>query len=119
MTDDELDRALFALPLETPSADLRARILSATVERPRLTFEAWEIWAVGTLIAFMVWMAFLVTTSVPDVGGTIARELSFGIDRLSESLSPGTLVWTGMGLSFVIWVSVLTLPVPRRGIADR
>ena len=31
MTDDELDRALFALPLEEPPADLRARILAATV----------------------------------------------------------------------------------------
>jgi len=33
MTDDELDRALFALPLEEPPADMHQRIMSATVLR--------------------------------------------------------------------------------------
>ena len=37
MTDDDLDRALFALPLEEPPADLHGRILAATVLRPAPT----------------------------------------------------------------------------------
>ena len=37
-SDDALDRALFALPLEEPPADLRASILTATVYRPAPAF---------------------------------------------------------------------------------
>ena len=45
MTDDELERALAALPLEEPPADLHARILAATVCRRRRPF------AVGAVAA--------------------------------------------------------------------
>ncbi len=47
MTDDELDRALFALPLEEPPADLHGRILAATVLRPAPTFRVWELLHAG------------------------------------------------------------------------
>lgn len=119
MTDDELERALFALPLEEPPIDLRAGILAATVDRPRLTFRAWEIWAVGTLVAFMVWLAFLVATSVPDIGGQIARAMSYGVDRFAEAITPATVMWLGLGASFAVWVSAFSLPASRRKIADR
>jgi hypothetical protein len=100
MTDDELERALFALPLEEPPAGLRDRILAATVARPRLTFRAWEIWLIGTLVALMVWLTVLVATSAPDVGGVISAALNRGVD--------------------LVWISQLSLPPSRRrGIADR
>jgi hypothetical protein len=117
MTDDELERALLALPLEEPPVDLRARILAATVDRPRLTFRAWEIWLVGTLCAFMVWLTFLVMTSVPDLGGAICRTIDEGVDRLGPVVSMGTLVWMALGVSFVVWISQLSLPQSRREIS--
>jgi hypothetical protein len=119
MTDDELDRALFALPLEEPPVDLRARILAATVERPRLTFRAWEIWLIGTILAFMVWLAFLVATSSPNVGGTISRAISDGIDEATALVPVSALLWTGLGISFVVWISQLSLPVSRREAGNR
>jgi hypothetical protein len=119
MTDDELERALFALPLEEPPVELRARILAATIARPRLTFRAWEIWLVGTVLAFMVWLAFLVSTSSPDLGGTISRAITDGIDQVAALVPVGTLVWTGLGISFVVWISQLSLPASRREAANR
>jgi hypothetical protein len=119
MTDDELERALFALPLEEPPVDLRDRILAVTISRPRLTFRAWEIWLVGTLFAFVVWLTFMVGTSVPDIGGAISRAVSLGVDRFAEALSVNTLMWMALGISFVVWISQLSLPQSRREIADR
>lgn len=119
MTDDELERALFALPLEEPPSDLRTRILAATVDRPRLTFAAWEVWLVGTAAAFMVWLMFLVGTSVPDIGGTISRAVTAGIDTVVPAMSMSTLMWMALGMSFVVWISQLSLPHSRHGTADR
>jgi hypothetical protein len=120
MTDDELDRALFALPLEAPPADLRARILGATVDRPRLTFNTWEVWVVGTLVAFMVWLAVMVATSVPHIDGAVTRSLLDAFDLFEGSVSLNTLMWVALGASFVFWISQLTLPqAPRREAADR
>jgi hypothetical protein len=119
MTDDELERALFALPLEEPPVDLRARILAATVERPRLAFRAWEIWLLGSGVAFMVWLMFMVGTSVPDIGATISRAISDGIDRVAPAISVNALMWTALGMSFAVWISQLSLPPPRREAADR
>jgi hypothetical protein len=119
MTDDELERALFALPLEEPPVELRTRILAATVERPRLTFRAWEIWLIGTLLAFMVWLAFLVGTSSPDIGGTIGRAVGAGIDTVAALVSVSALTRTVLGISFVVWISQLSLPASRREAANR
>ena len=119
MTDDELERALFALPLEEPPIDLRGRIFAATIDRPRLAFSAWEIWASGTFVAFTVWLAFLVVTSVPDFGGVFARAISDGIDRCLHGLTPATLMWIGLGGSFVVWISALSLPPSRRELTGR
>ena len=119
MTDDELERALFALPLEEPPVELHARILAATVSRPNLAFRAWEIWLIGTVLACMVWLAFLVATSRPDLGGTISRAISDGIDEVAAVVPVSALVWTGLGVSFVVWISQLSLPVSRREAANR
>jgi len=119
MTDDELERALFALPLEEPPVDLHARILAATVDRPRLTFRAWEVWLIGTVLAFMVWLAFLVATSNPNLGGTISRAITGSIDNVAAAVPAGALLWTGLGISFVVWISQLSLPVSRREAPNR
>ena len=50
-SDDSLERALFALPLEEPPSDLRASILAATAFRPAPPFGVWEVAALGALAA--------------------------------------------------------------------
>lgn len=51
---DALDRALFALPLEEPPADLRSSILLSTAYRPVSPFSFWEIAVAGALGAVAV-----------------------------------------------------------------
>ena len=114
MTDDELERALFALPLEEPPVDLRARIFAATIDRPRLTFRAWEIGLIGTLLACMVWLTLMIGTSAPNLGETISRAVSAGVDRFVPTLSVSSLMWMALGSSFAVWISQLTLPRSRR-----
>ena len=58
---DELDRALFALPLETPPPGLRESILNATVyAQARAALEPvarpWEAWLAGGALAVAVWL---------------------------------------------------------------
>ncbi len=119
MTDDELERALCALALEEPPADLHDRILATTIARPRLTFRAWEIWLIGTLAAFLFWLTFLVGTSASNFGAAISAALTSGVDLFAETLSLNTLMWLALGVSFAVWISQLSLPGSRRGTADR
>ena len=49
--DDDLDRLLFALPLEEPPADLRASILTATAYRAAPVFKPWEVSIIGGVAA--------------------------------------------------------------------
>jgi hypothetical protein len=118
MTDEELEQALFALPLEKPPADLHALILGATVYRPRLSVPAWEVWTLGTIAAVMVWLtAFLVTTPAhalahigAQLSGLVASTWAPGM-----LASNGPLLWMSIGISAAIWVSQLTfIPKPQR-----
>jgi hypothetical protein len=58
--DDDLDRLLFAMPLEEPPADLRASILRATIYRPAFALKPWELWMCGSIAALAVWLAALI-----------------------------------------------------------
>jgi hypothetical protein len=118
MTDEELERALFALPLETPPADLHALILSATVYRPRLSVPMWEVWTLGTIAACMAWLTIVLFNTPAQ---TIAH-LSTQFTALVASVwTPGTfapngvLLWMSIGISAAIWISQLTfVPKPQR-----
>lgn len=105
MTDDELDRALFALPLEEPPAELRERVLAATVLKTESAFAPWETWAIGTLLALAVWLLCLVSTGVgsePVVAGLAAL-------RASGLFDPATWLWLAVGGSATYWISRLIL----------
>jgi hypothetical protein len=118
MTDEELERALFALPLEPPPADLHALILGATVYRPRLSVPAWEVWTLGTIAACMVWLTILLFTIPAQTiahFGTQVTALAANAWTPSVFATNGVLLWMSIGISAVIWVSQLTfVPKPQR-----
>jgi hypothetical protein len=119
MTDDDLDRALLALPLETPGAGLRPRILAATVWREPATFRPWELWLLGTLVALAVWLCIDILTAPVMLSArphavTDALEFVAVMLRAAGLTSPVTLFWLAVGLSSAWWISHLTLmPQPR------
>ncbi|MBV9439516.1 MAG: hypothetical protein JOZ24_05960 [Candidatus Eremiobacteraeota bacterium] len=106
--DDELDRALAALPLEEPPPGLHARILAGTVYRPRAPFRAWEVWVLGTCIAFAVWLAWLVVAT-PGTGEAIRTAGQRTIEVFGLS-SLTTLAWLAVGASAAYWISQLSFP---------
>ncbi|HEY8297226.1 MAG TPA: hypothetical protein VIG32_04295 [Candidatus Baltobacteraceae bacterium] len=117
-SDDELDRALFAMPLEEPPAGLRASILASTVYRPSLPatpFKLWEAWTLGAIIAVMVWAGFLVAGGAANT--IIASFTSLSASAFDAITQPATLLWIAVGGAASFWISQATfisLPVPQR-----
>lgn len=108
-SDDELERALFALPLEEPPADLRASILAATVYRPPMQVKAWEVWAFGAVSALLAWLLFLVAK-----GGAAPEFTAFEAyvnEGLKLFMQPSTLFWIALGGGASIWISQMNLTV--------
>ncbi len=105
-SDDALDRALFALPLEEPPADLRASILTATVYRPAPLFKPWEIVTLGAVAAVACWLVALVVLS----GGTLfVHSLEAIGSTVEDALSNySTLAWIAAGGGAAIWLSIFT-----------
>lgn len=114
MTDDDLERMLLALPLEAPPADLRARIFGATIYRPRPMVQSWEIWAIGTFVALLVWLSCLVFTASPNEIDRIARAVTGVATGLASRFTTTTALWTAVGVSVALWLSQLSLPQRRR-----
>jgi hypothetical protein len=99
--DAELERALFALPLEEPPADLRASILTATVYRPAPPFSVWEATLVGAVAAVSIWLIALIA-----MGGAPLYHVT-------------TLAWLAAGIATALWLSFFTgsqpfVPAVRR-----
>jgi len=115
MTDDELERALLALPLELPPADLRPRILAATVLAGQRAFRPWEPWLIGTLMALAAWLCIdLVHAGTPAVAALGAFLVSSGL------ATPAALVWLALGASAALWISnPVFMPRPRILVTKR
>jgi len=116
--DDALDRALFALPLEEPPADLRASILTATVYGPAPMFKPWEVMTLATIGAVFVWLISLIVMggaplfehSMLTIGTTVARSLS----------NTATIAWLAAGGGAAIWLSLFTGFQPSaKGVSTR
>jgi hypothetical protein len=110
--DDALDRALAALPLEDPPANLHARVMAATVYRPRASVQQWEVWTVATLAALAMWLTW-VALSTPRLG----ERLVDGVTRLIDAgglTSLNTLMWLAVGISAAWCLSQITVPQRRR-----
>jgi hypothetical protein len=111
---DDLDRALFALPLEAPPAGLRESILRATIYAPAAepAFKTWEIAAIGAALAVAVWLSIIVVTD-----RAFGLALTAGALALGHAFSdPATLTWLSVGGGIAIWLTIanstpLRLPV--------
>jgi len=115
---DDLDRALFALPLATPPDGLRAAILGATVFAPaRVTVpiaRAWEMWVGGIALAVAAWLCVAL---VAYKG--FAAEFNANIDQTVRAFGePSTIVWFAGGLvvtAALLYVSDRNFRLPLRG----
>lgn len=99
LDDDSLDRAILALPLEEPPADLRASILAATVYRPEPPFTVAEVIAVASIVGILVWLSAWLA---PLVG--VAVEAVFSNVTL--------LLWAGAGIAVAFWLEFFTRSQP-------
>ncbi len=102
---DDLDRALFALPLAEPPADLRAAILRATVYAPlgaQAAFGRLEMIAIGVMLALASWLT-LATVMNPRAAGSLEGALAILVRGLAD---PQTLLWLGVGALTAVWLSV-------------
>lgn len=108
-SDDELDRALFALELEEPPANLRSNILAATIYRTPVPVKPWEVWFIGALAALIVWLALSL------LGGASVPALDRASDTLAQALSSiasaDVLFWLAVGAGAAFWISQLNLTV--------
>jgi hypothetical protein len=101
---DDLDRALFALPLATPPAGMREAILRATCLMPAPAFALgrYEIAALGSFLAIFVWM-LLVLVGNPERATAFNFEVSAIVSALAQ---PATLLWLATGASVAACFSV-------------
>ena len=122
MTDDDLDRALFALPLEPVPAGLRERILAATIYRAPAAapaFRTWELWLLAAAIAIVGIVTFALLASVPDLGERSHIAVVNGLHALGL-FSFRTYAWFAVGVSAVWAISSLPLmPGVRRTVYNR
>jgi hypothetical protein len=105
-SDDELERALFALPMEEPPSDLRGAILTATAYRPAPPFKMWEAVTIGAISAVTVWLVILVAMG----GGSLAIDTLSTIGTAIVNVVTNTyaLAWLGAGAATALWLTLFT-----------
>ena len=119
MTNDELDRALFALALEELPAGLHDRILAATVYHAPALFRTWELWLLAAAVAIVGFVTFALLTAVPHLGDQLQSAIVSLVHALGL-FSVATYAWLAVGASAVWAISSLPLmPRARRAAYDR
>jgi hypothetical protein len=119
MTDDELDRALFALPLEEPPADLHRRIMAATAFRVAPTFRTWELCVLFGAVVLVGGLTAWLFATTPDAGSHLGDAIVAGIRGLGL-FHRATYIWLAVGLSSVWWISSLPfMATPRSTVYNR
>lgn len=110
--DDELERALFALDLEEPPADLRESILARTIYQvPAVAaVRPWEPWVYGGLSAVLAWLLILVLRGAGE-DYAVAQAASYGQEALAFFSQPATLFWIAVGGAATAWVSQMNLTI--------
>lgn len=116
-SDDSLERALFALPLEEPPSELRGSILAATAFRPAPPFGVWEVAALGALAAVTLWLIVLIAMGG---GGLFLQTVSTIASTIESSLSSVTvLAWLAAGAATAFWLTFFTGSQPFAAVAQR
>jgi len=103
---DELERAIFALPLEEPPEGMRASILLRTAYRPAPAFSVLELATLGALGAVALWLVVLLVLG----GGALFADTLATIGAfLSRSFSNATtLAWLAAGGATALWLTLFT-----------
>ena len=102
---DDLDRALFALPLDEPPSGLRESILRATVYAPLVApapFSTIETIGIGIALALATWIAWLCVADHGIIASLDAGALQF-VRALADT---ETFVWLGIGGLTAAWISI-------------
>ena len=115
-SDEDLERALFNLPLEEAPADLRASILARTVYHHVLPVKTWEAWLIGGSIAVIAWLLVLILRD--GTGPVIATLNTIGAFVLAILSQPATLLWTAVGGAAAMWMMHLTPALAPRTVRD-
>ncbi len=103
---DELDRALFALPLEETPHDLHAAILGSTIYRPAFPVKPWEIWTIATVVAFAAWLCIAVARGAfPQ----LANAENAVVQAFAAPAAWPVLFWILVGAAATAWFSQLPL----------
>ncbi len=105
-SDEDLERALFNLPLEEAPANLRASILAGTVYRQTLPVKAWEAWLIGGCVAMIAWLLVLIVRG--GAGPMFSTLDAIGAAILAVVSQPSTLLWIAVGSAAAMWLSQLT-----------
>ncbi len=108
-SDDDLEHALFNLPLEETPANLRASILAGTVYRQTLQVKPWEVWLMGGCVAMIAWFLALILRGGP--GPVISTLDVVGAAILAVVSQPATLLWIALGGAAAMWLSQLSLAI--------
>jgi hypothetical protein len=106
---DDLDRALFALPLDEPPAGLRESILRATIGADLSVapaFSQWEIALVGALAACVVWLAAVLIAD-KHAGTEFTAAVTAAVHAFAD---PATLLWLSVGAAVALAVTLLVTP---------
>jgi hypothetical protein len=107
--DDELDRAILALPLEPAPPGLRASVLAMIAQAPGPVLTAWETAGIGVILALGTWLGLLLHSGAASA----SVWLSTSALALARSLlTPTTLTWLAAGIALTICVMLFS--VPRR-----
>jgi hypothetical protein len=115
--DDDLDRAIAALPLAEPPAGFHARVMARTVYRTEPAVRNWEVWVIGTLVAVAVWLAW-VAASTPLATERVAGAVVYAVQTAGLT-SSYTVLWLAVGASAAWWISLLSVPATRIRIEAR
>ena len=109
--DDDLDRMIFAIPMEEPPAGLRASILRGTIYRPAFALKPWELWMCGTVAAIAVWLAAFIVRSGPEA--FMQTLIALGSATAHLLLMQNTWLWIAAGIGTAFWLLILN-PLPMR-----
>ncbi len=114
--DDDLDRALAALPLEEPPHDLRSRILASTIYRTAPVFSSLELWLIAGTCALAVWLVSIALGDTAALGGHLTAVAALLDTRLTMLLTPTTLEWTATGGAISLWLLFLQNGTGRNAV---